>query len=510
MNPSKIYHSLLVFCCALLVLSCNKSNRKPPAEKSKPNFVFILVDDMGWRDVGAYGSTYYQTPNIDNLAKQGMKFTDAYAACPVCSPSRYAIQTGKYPADIHLTDWIPGRQAYHKPDPWNKLVPKPFQLFMPLSEITIGEAMKSMGYNTFFAGKWHLGEDSLHWPSYQGYDINEGGWKAGNPKAGGMGGYFSPYHNPKMKDGPKGEYLPDRLTSETIKFIEQETKEKNPFFAFLSFYSVHQPIEAKPEMLQENKKRAEEMGLTEKKTYITNKPWMKYKKGWKERIVQSNPVYGSMVESVDQNVGRIMDKLKALNIDQNTVVFFFSDNGGLSTAEGSPTSNLPLRGGKGWMYEGGIREPLIVKWPGTIDPGSVSHIPVVGVDFYPTLLEMAGIQMNTHAIDGRSLMPILDGSQPQAYENRPLFWHYPHYANQGSTPASAVRKGDYKLIKFWEDQHVELYNLKEDIGEQHDLAQDQPEKTAELKKLLNNWLDSVNARIPDKNPNYDPNYMSGK
>jgi arylsulfatase A-like enzyme len=481
--------------------SCTEKGRTD-GNKQQPNFVFFLVDDLGWTDLGCYGSTFYETPNIDQLAAEGMRFTDAYAACPVCSPTRASIMTGKYPARINLTDWIPGRQFYTGPQACDKLIPQPFAQQMEMEEVTIAEALKRAGYQTFFAGKWHLGEDSLYWPENQGFDANFGGWGKGWPK----GGYFSPYENPRLQDGPEGEHLTDRITSESIRFLE-EVRDR-PFFLYLSFYAVHTPLQAKERLREKYKGKADSLGLTDKQQLAMEKEWIKKappKGEFVERIIQAHPVYGGMVETLDRNIGRIMEKLESLGLEENTIVIFTSDNGGLSTAEGSPTSNLPLRAGKGWLYEGGIREPAIIKWPGKTLPGSVSNLPVTSTDYYPTILEMAGLSlMPEQHVDGKSLVPLIQNETK--WPERPLFWHYPHYSNQGGKPGAAVRLGPYKLIEFFEEGNFELYDLAADIGESKDLSDSMPEKAAELKKLLKEWQKEVDAGMMDPNPGFEEDY----
>ena len=454
----------------------------------RPNFVFILVDDMGWRDAGCFGSTFYETPNIDRLATQGMRFTDAYAACPVCSPTRASIMTGKYPARLQLTDWIPGRQANAQAQARMKLAPPEFEQQLALDEVTLAETLKAAGYATFFAGKWHLGAQG-YYPEDQGFDVNKGGWERGGPYGGGR--YFSPYGNPRLPDGPEGEHLPDRLATETCRFIEAHRQRS--FLAYLSFYSVHTPLMARADLEAKYETKAQKLRSAD--------PAWGSEGSRKVRLVQNHAVYAGMIEAMDQAVGKVLDALDRLNLAQNTVVFFMSDNGGLSTAEGSPTSNLPLRGGKGWLYEGGIREPMIVRWPGVAQAGAVCHEPVTSTDFYPTMLEMAGLPLKPQQhVDGISLVGLLKGTGK--LQRQAVYWHYPHYSNQGGTPGGAVRAGDYKLIEFYEDGRVELYNLRDDIGERHDLAAEMPEKTAELRRRLDDWRRETGAAMPHRNPNY--------
>ena len=425
----------------------------------KPNFVFFLVDDLGWRDVGCYGTKFYETPHIDRLAAEGMRFTDAYAACPVCSPTRASILTGKYPARLHLTDWIAGHNQ-----PNAKLRIPDWTKYLPLEEVTIAEALKPAGYATASIGKWHLGGEP-YYPDKQGFDLNVGGTAKGQPPR-----YFSPYSIPTLADGPKGEYLTDRLADEAEKFIEQNRD--RPFFLYLPHFAVHTPIQGKEE--------------------ITAKYAAKPPDG-----DQKNATYAAMIESVDESVGCVMKKLDALGLADRTVVFFMSDNGGLAGV----TSNAPLRAGKGTLYEGGIREPMIIKWPGVVRSGTTASTPVTSTDFYPTILEMAGLPPKPEQhMDGLSLVPLLKESGPLRRDT--LYWHYPHYHR--TTPAGALRHGDWKLIEYFEDGHVELYNLKEDLSETKDLAAAMPEKTHELQKMLAEWRRSVGAQMPATNPNYKP------
>mgnify|MGYP006279020779 FL=1 len=360
---------------SFMLASCQEE--KPKQEK--PNFLFILADDLGYKDLGCYGSSFHETPNLDELASQGVKFTDAYAACPVSSPTRSSIMTGKHPARTDNTDWFGAPQPNNVEDHWTRnkpLLPAPYKEYMALEEVTLAEALKAGGYNTFFAGKWHLGPTEKYWPTQQGFDVNKGGWRAGGPYGGNK--YFSPYGNPKLEDGPEGEHLPDRLAKETVKFIEDHKNE--PFLAYLSFYSVHNPQMAREDLRKKYENKKERLGLEVR--------WGK-EGDRKERLVQCSPVYAGMVEAMDLAVGKVLEKLESAGLDDNTVVIFMSDNGGLSTSEGHPTSNVPLRAGKGWLYEGGIREPMIIKWPGVTNAGTVCEVPVTSTDFYPTMLEMA-------------------------------------------------------------------------------------------------------------------------
>ena len=456
----------------------------------KPSFVFLLVDDLGWKDLGCYGSTFYETPNIDRLAAQGMRFTNAYAACPVCSPTRASILTGKYPARLRTTDYFGAPQPETARKHWTKdkpLLPARYEDRVPLEEVTVAEALKEGGYATFFAGKWHLGPEGF-WPEDQGFDINKGGCERGGPYGGKK--YFSPYGNPRLPDGPSGEHLPDRLATETCRFIE-DNKDR-PFLAYLAFYSVHTPLMAREDLKAKYEEKAKKLGH--------EGPAWGAEGDRQVRLIQDHAIYAGMVEAMDQAVGKVLDTLDRLDLARDTVVFFMSDNGGLSTSEGHPTSNLPLRAGKGWLYEGGIREPMIVRWPDGVQAGSVCDEPVISTDFYPTMLDMAGLPLKPEQHrDGRSMTPIL--KQEGRPEGRAFFWHYPHYGNQGGSPGGAVRVGDYKLIEFFEDNRVELYNLKADLGEQNDLAAAMPEKVVELKRMLHEWRAEVGARMPTPNPN---------
>jgi arylsulfatase A-like enzyme len=471
---------------------------QPRTQRRRPNFVFFLIDDMGWKDLGCFGSSFYETPNIDRLAAQGMRFTNAYAACPVCSPTRASIMTGKYPARIRLTNYIPGARS-------GKLLSAEYFHYMKLEEVTLAEALKEAGYKTYFVGKWHLGGEP-YYPQKQGFDVNIAGDQSGAPPT-----YFYPYRRgkysiPGLEEGKPGEYLTDRLTDESLQLIERSKDE--PFLLYLSFYAVHIPLEARKELIERYQAKAKRLGLDDEPHFLTDEPWPKTAAGdekWratlKTRLLQDHAVYSAMIESVDQNVGRMMSKLDELGIADDTIVIFMSDNGGLATAEGQPTCNLPLRGGKGWLYEGGIREPMIARWPGVTKAGGTCDEPVISTDFYPTMLEIAGLPLKpAQHVDGESMVPLLKGTGGP--RRKAIYWHYPHYSNQGGKPGGAVRVGDYKLIEFYEDARVELYNLRTDLGEQHDLSAELPEKAAELRRMLHDWRKEVGAVMPQPNPNY--------
>jgi len=444
------------------------------------SYVLILVDDLGYMDIGAYNpKCFYETPNIDRLAQSGLKFTDGYAANPVCSPTRFGIQTGRYPTRKDATNFFTGRRG-------GKFACAPLHDRLDHDETTIAEALKEQGYATFFAGKWHLGPTEEFWPKKHGYDVNAGGFKAGGPYGGKK--YFSPYGNPRLRDGPDGEHLPDRLATDTCKFME--TNKGNPFFAMLSFYSVHTPLIGRPDLVTKYKKKAAKINGQE----FGDEEQIFGKKQRKVRILQKHAVYAAMVEAMDHAVGKVMKKVIDLGLEDEVVICFTSDNGGLSTSEGSPTSNLPLRGGKGWIYEGGIREPFIVKWPGVTRAGSNSAVPVMSTDFFPTFVKAAGGEIK-ETVDGVDLLPFLKGGK---LKREALYWHYPHYSNQGGFPSGAIRMGDWKLVERYEDGRVHLYNLKEDIGEKNDVQKGNEERVHAMRSKLHAWYKETDAKFLQK------------
>ncbi len=458
--------------------------------EKRPNFVFVLVDDLGWTDLGCYGSTFYETPNANRLAREGMRFTNAYAACPVCSPTRASIMTGKYPARLHMTDYFGARTRHRSEALDTEQASAARAVSRPAStrRNDVARDVQARRVRDVLRGQVAPGPGGIL-AEDQGFDVNKGGIERGGPYGGKK--YFSPYGNPRLSDGPDGEHLPDRLATETCKFIEGHRE--GPFLAYLSFYSVHVPLMSRADLKAKYEAKA--------KTVEHEGPDWGEEGDRKVRLVQDHAVYGGMVEAMDQAVGKVLDTLDRLKLTENTVVFFMSDNGGLSTSEGHPTSNLPLRAGKGWLYEGGIREPMIVRWPGRIDAGSVCDEPVISTDFYPTMLEMAGLPaVPQQHLDGQSMVPLLRGQG--STKDRAFYWHYPHYGNQGGSPGGAVRLGDYKLIEFYEDHHIELYNLRDDLGEQHDLSAANPEKAAQLRRMLHEWRDSIGAAMPTPNPNH--------
>lgn len=454
----------------------------------KPNVLFILVDDLGIKDLSIEGSTFYETPNVDRLARSGMRFKSGYAACSVCSPSRAAILTGKAPARVGITDWIGAKTGLE----WtrnDRVLPAEYTHYLPPDETTIAEAMRAAGYKTFFAGKWHLGAKG-HWPEDNGFDINIGGWDSGSPR----GGYFAPWTNPNMPEGTPGESLTLRLANETAKFIE-ENKE-GPFFATLSFYAVHGPIQTTQELWKKYRKKAEAQdrasGVTSRFIMDRTQP---------VRQVQDNPVYGGLVETMDQAVGIVLDRLKELGLEDNTIVIFTSDNGGVSSGDSYSTGLLSYRGGKGRQWEGGLRVPMYIRAPGVTQPGTSTDVPAIHMDLYPTILQLAGLpELPQQHADGTSLLPVLEG---KTLPPRDLFWHYPHYGNQGGEPSAVIRSGDWKLIHYFEDGRDELYNLKEDTGEIINPAAQQVKLASNLRSRLDLWLAEVNARIPQPDPRFD-------
>lgn len=453
----------------------------------KPNILFIFMDDMGWRDLGCTGSSFYETPHIDQLAREGMVFPNAYAACPVCSPSRASYLTGQYPARVGITDWI-DMGSFHPIRA--RLVDAPYLKHLPSGAKTIASSLREQGYATWHVGKWHLGGEP-YYPEHFGFEKNIGGCSWGHPHE----GYFSPYGIHTLPDGPEGEYLTDRLTDEAIKLIQSD--EQRPFFLSLCHYAVHTPIEAKPQDIERFRKKAEMLGLHPEDALIPGE-MIPTGNGQRvlRRVVQSDPAYAAMLFNLDENIGRLLQALEESGKAEDTLVIFTSDNGGLATAEGSPTCNLPAREGKGWMYEGGTRVPLIIRYPKMVRPGSRCETPVTTPDFYPTFMELVGAKYPADAVDGISLLPLLRGGD---IDSRPIFWHYPHYGNQGGTPGSSVVFGQYKLIEFYEEPHCELYDLSNDLSEQRDVAAGHPEVVARLRELLHRWQKEAGALFPTVN-----------
>ncbi len=449
---------------ALALLAAGASEVQAASSARPPNFIFILADDLGWTDLSCQGSKFYETPNLDRLARSGMRFTQAYSACTVCSPTRASILTGQYPARLHLTDWIAGHKR-----PYALLKVPDWRMYLPLETVNLARALKPAGYATASIGKWHLGGKE-YWPEQQGFDLNLGGCDRGQPPS-----YFSPYKIPTLPDGPAGEFLTDRESAEAAGFIEKNRD--RPFFLYLPHHAVHTPLMGKSNVIARYRAKAD------------------------PAAPQRNATYAALIESLDDSVGRIMRRLAELKLDENTVIFFTSDNGGLVL--NNVTSNRPLRAGKGSAYEGGVRVPLIVRWPGVTPPGSECPTPVISADFFPTLLDIAGRPAPTgHAVDGESLAPLL--RRTGALKRTALYWHYPHYHPGGATPYSAVRDGDWRLVEFFEDNRVELYNLKDDIGETRNLAAELPDKRDQLLGQLRHWRQAVGAQLPAPNPDHDP------
>jgi len=456
------------------------------------NILFILIDDMGWRDLACTGSDFYETPRLDALAAQGMMFTNAYASCPVCSPTRASVLTGKYPATVGITQFIGGFSS-------GQLCDVPYFRELPETEYSLASALRDQGYQTWHVGKWHLG-GRRSMPTDHGFDVNVGGFDVGLPP----NGYFSPYKFPTLEDGPEGEYLTDRLTDEAIQLIEKRDSTK-PFFLNLWHYAVHTPIQAPTALVEKYEAKAKRLGLDQQVTYEEGASFPVYHKRHqhiRRRLLQSDPVYAAMVENLDTNIGRVLDALENAGLTDDTLVVFTSDNGGLSTAEGAPTCNAPLAEGKGWMYEGGTREPLIVRWPGRVAPGSTCAEPVTTPDFYPTCLAAAGLpSLPQQHVDGENLVPLLEGGGE--LKRDAIFWHYPHYSNQGGTPGCSMRQGPWKLIEFFEDNRLELYHLENDPGETENLADQEPARTQQMQQRLEEWRQSVQALVPRPNPYWE-------
>lgn len=467
-----------IFCTLIFLLIFIMCNPVEAQEKPK-NVVFILADDLGWSDLGCYGNTFNETPFIDSLAASGVRFTNAYAAAPICSPTRASILTGNYPATVNITDFIPGHQNYSGIPDDQILIGPDFYHELPQNETTVAELFKANGYSTASIGKWHLGGKQST-PKHHGFDVAIGGNHKGFPPD-----YFFPYVRKSSgleledlnKNGKDGEYLTDRLTDEALRFIDQN-KEK-AFMLYLSHYAVHTPMQAKVAIVKKYEEKATRMPDT----------------------VFKNAVYAAMLQSLDESVGAVIKKLKELKLYENTIIIFASDNGGLigRSTQPSPTTNAPLKSGKAYLFEGGIRVPLIIRWPGITKEGSVSEQVTSSVDFFPTLSDMTGIVYEPSKIDGTSLTGHLKSGLTK---ERPIFWHYPHYHKQGSKPSAAIRKGKWKYIEDYETNSASLYDLVEDIGENRDVTEDNPEIVEQMRTLLSGWRGNVNAKMPRINPAY--------
>ncbi len=530
MNRTIIVFSLALFTSC--VISCTQSGANKGTHDDKPNVLFFLVDDMGWTDAGCYGSSFYETPNIDRFAGEGIRFTNAYAACHVCSPTRASIMTGKYPATLHLTDWLPGRRNF----PSQRLLNADINQNLPFEEKTIAEILKDEGYRTAIFGKWHLGE-APSGPLRHGFDIHiPKNWNKCCPNL----GYYYPFGLAGL-EGVEGDYLTDRLTDEALKYMEEN--KDSPFFLYLAHFAVHDPIEGRPDLVEEYQEKLnttepaggepfilegnpddENLLTREELDRLIKEPGYEGHRILPNRTVkikqiQDNVQFAGMVEAMDESLGRVLAKLDELGLTKNTIVIFFSDNGGMSAANyGNPkrivpedkldkaysTSNLPLRGGKGWLYEGGIREPLIIRWPGVTGKGKMCDVPVISVDFLPTILDMIDLPIpQEYKLDGVSIVPLLKGGTE--LDREALYWHFPHYSNHGmQSPGGAIRCGEYKLLEYFENNSVQLFNLKEDIGEQQDLSESQPDKVRELREMLHKWREDINAQMMQPNPDYVP------
>lgn len=525
----RIVKRILLYGIFLGIAGTSDSQPAPVAATKKMNVVFFLVDDLGWSDVGCNNpNTFYETPNIDQFAKEGVRFTNGYASCHVCSPSRAAIMTGKYPARMELTDWLPGRKDY----PFQQLKNAPVIQHLPFEEKTLAETFRDNGYRTAIFGKWHLGEDSSS-PLQHGFDYRVTEWNKGWPLT-----YYAPFRL-KGLEGPAGEYLTDRLTNEAITYIEQN--KDTPFFLYLSHFAVHDPVEGRPDLVKKYQDKLAHMARPDGPPYIlesnpdTTHPFSRAEltallndkayEGYnllpnrtvKIKQWQDNVQFAAMMESMDESLGRILAKLKELGLDDHTIVVFVSDNGGMSAANYArpnkqipaanldkefSTSNLPLRGAKGWFYEGGIRVPMIIKWPEHGKSGAVCDVPVINTDFYPTLLKMAGLPLLPQQhVDGVNITPLLEGEG--TIKRKALYWHFPHYSNHGlQSPGGVVRSGKYKLIEYFENGTVQLFDLEADPGEQNDLAAVLPHEVKKLKKMLHAWRKKTGAVMMAPNPEY--------
>jgi len=471
--PNKIFIGLSVLVQIIFFSCTNRSN-----EDKRPNVIFILVDDLGWNDLGYSGSKFYESPNIDTLSNYSFQFTNAYSASPVCSPTRASIMTGKHPSRVNITDWIPGNDPKDKP----LLGPQDLDA-LPHEEVTIAEELKSSGYNTFYVGKWHLGSEGSY-PEDHGFDINIGGFEKGSP----MGGYYSPYKNPKLSDGPEGEYLTDRLTHEALGLINNRDSSK-PFALFLSYYNVHTPIQANLEYVDYFKEKLSKMNDNVVRTRAEGEAVT--------RLNQTDAEYASMVYAVDENMGRLIKNLKDNGLYENSLIIFTSDNGGLSTLRRvAPTSVSPLRAGKGWLYEGGIKIPQLIKLPGITEQEIVDDL-TVSYDLFPTILDIVGIK-NKSKIDGISLVPRLLEKSKIDREN--IYWHFPHYHGSLWKPGSAIRSRDWKLIFDYESNDAKLFNLKDDPGELSDISNVFKDEEERLINLLDKMKKETYANSVSINP----------
>lgn len=487
----------LLVAALMLTIACAPSPQHIGPTRSrtvKPNVVFVIIDDLGWKDLGVTGSTFHETPNLDRFFAEGARFSQFYTASGVCSPTRASMMSGKAPARVHITDWIGG-------DDSGLLLPALYERQLPLAELTIGEAFRDGGYETGYIGKWHLG-DGPHMPERQGFEFTRAVNHAGQPAS-----FFPPYRAakphptdvPDLEGAPEGEYLTDRLTTEALRFIA--TPRTRPFFLVLSHYAVHTPLQAPAAAVAKYTTKRDSMRVAGR---ASETPAAKAEGARAmTKLHQDHAAYAAMVESVDESMGRLLGALDSLGLGRNTIVVFVSDNGGLSTllrsAERMPTSNTPLRAGKGWLYEGGIRAPLGVRWPGVVPAGRVIDAATISTDLYPTLLDLAGLPPRpTQHLDGLTLAPLLRGGG--ALARNTLHWHFPHYHSSGSTPSGAIRRGSLKLIEWFDDDRVELYDLASDPSESSDLSRSRPQVAAELRAELARWRADVGANMPRPRP----------
>lgn len=483
-------NTLFLLAIATIFSGCLPQRESP---EKKLNVLFILADDLGAYDLSYANDEYYESPNIDRIAKSGVQFTNGYAGAQVCSPSRATIMTGKSTVAHGITDWIGAEtgEQWGKRHTYTRLLPPAYHMRLDSADITLPELLRENGVKTFFAGKWHLGEKGS-WPEDHGFDINKGGWDVGSPK----GGYFSPFTNPNLENREDGENLSQRLAEETAQFIK--ANKDNQFFAFLSFYAVHGPIQTTENYWQKYRNKAVAAGL--------DSSGYQMEKRLPIRTVQDNPIYAGLIQHMDDAVGIVLNQLEALGLEENTIVVFTSDNGGVASGDAYSTSNAPLRGGKGYHWEGGIRVPYLIKVPG-LEPKVVDY-PVSGQDFYPTIAKLLDLAVpEAQKVDGMSLTKVLKGEKPK---KRTLVWHYPHYGNQGGDPVSIVREGNFKLIYYWETKTSELYDLSADLGEQNDLSNDKTNMVTELEAKLFENLNMNQARFPEMNPYFSEEALAAR
>lgn len=460
------------------------------ADDRRPNIILVVVDDLGWRDLGCTGSDFYETPHIDALAERGVRFDQAYAAAPNCSPTRASLLTGRFPARVGMTHQANGHNV-------GRLCDVPSFRELPRQEFTLARALHEHGYQTWHVGKWHLGGPRA-WPDRHGFDVNIAGCELGHPPS-----YTSPYGIPTLADGPDGEYLTDRLTDEAVRLINDRDAE-HPFFLNLWHYAVHTPLQAPTDLVDHYTAKARELGRSPETDIVTGEPapgWNTSDRRLIRRQRQGNPVYAAMIHVLDAAIGRLVAAVDEAGLTEETVIIFTSDNGGLHSGFAAATSNLPLAEGKGWLEEGGLRVPLIISQPGTVAAGRVDDAPVCSPDLYPTLLSLTGLPGRpVQHVDGMDLTAHLVTEAPADSTERPLCWHFPHYPDVGGSPASAIRLGRHKLIRSYEHGRDSLYDLTDDPGERHDLADERPADTARLAQLLEDWLTEVDARVPRPNP----------